>query len=292
MSSADLVGGDLITPSEKIVIDYDDEKHKYKVNGEPVPSVTQVLDATLPKPALTWWGFRVGLAAAVELIRDGQLPYGEVVGGHDEHQRIVDGAPTEAFQHIRGKGSSAKPKTLIEFLALENRLDPNKIRDAAADRGTGIHEALNVLGLGGTPDIDSMPESARPYCQALYAWWLDREPDVQLMEQPVASLRLGYAGRFDLLYRDEGGSLVLADLKTSKEVRPDSFYRQLMGYKLAWEEMGGAPVDRLEIVLCKPTGEYGVYDATTKVTPEIWEAAVAAYKADRAFKDLQRKRKS
>lgn len=292
MSTTELTTGDLIDPPKALNIVYDDEKHKYTVNGDVFPSVTTILDAVTPKPALTWWGFRVGLAAAVELARDGLLPYGELVGGHDEHQRIVDGDPSDGFSHVMGTGSRAKNKTLIEMLAQQNDLDPNKVKGRAAFRGTGVHEALNVLGLGGTPDIESMPENQRPYALALNRWWLDQaDMNVRLMEQAVASLEHTYAGRFDLLYETNAGQLVLADLKTSKEVRPDSNYRQLMAYKLAWEEMGGRKVDRIEIILCKPDGNYAVYDATPKITPEIWQATMTAYKAVQDFKALQRVKK-
>lgn len=291
MSDVDVVQSDLMKPDKPLQIEFDDATHKYTVNGKVLPSVTTILDAVLPKPALTWWGFRVGLAAAVELSRDGALSWADLIAGHDEHQRIVDGDPTPELARSRGEGSRAKDKTLIEFLAQEANLDPNKVKGRAARRGTGVHEALNTLGLGGTPDIDSMPEVERPFALALNRWWLDQgDLQVELMEQPVASLSHGYAGRFDLLYRHSNGQLVLADLKTGKEVRPDSYYRQLVAYKIAWEEMGGATIDRMEIVMCKPDGQYSLHDATGKVTDEVWFGALAAYRANETFKDLNRKR--
>lgn len=292
VETKDLTAGELIKPSSKITIDYDDEKHRYKLNGEPVPSVTQILDAVLPKPALTWWGFRIGMAATIELMRADKLSLGDVLGGHDDHQRIVDGDPTSEFAVVRGEGSRAKEKTLVEYLAQENQLDPNAVKKLAAGRGTGVHDALNTLGLGGSPDIEAMPEVQRPYCLGLLQWWLDGdEREIKIMEWPVASLTHGYAGRFDLIYEDANGLLVLADLKTSKANRPDSFYRQLMAYKIAWEEMGGRQIDRLEVILCKPDATYAVYDATSKVTEEVWLGAVEAFKANESFKALQRVKK-
>ena len=62
-------------PDKPISVRYDDKAHKYWIDGVEVPSVSTILDATLPKPALTWWGFRVGMAAVAEFCKLGKVSW-------------------------------------------------------------------------------------------------------------------------------------------------------------------------------------------------------------------------
>lgn len=90
--------------------------------------------------------------------------------------------------------------------------------------------------------------------------------------------------------------VVLADPpRTGKDVRPDSHYRQLMGYKVAWREMQAEekPADRviperLQIINMRPTGEYKLGEATGKVTEDIWLACVEQHRQVAEFERLQK----
>ena len=276
----------LITPTRRLDLIYDDAKHKYTLNGNVVPSVTAILGATIPKDALTWWGFRVGLGAAVELCRLGKLSWPELMGGHDTFERILAGDPSDEFAVHPPVGSKVKKKTLIEHLAVSARMHPNAVRDAAAIRGTGMHDALVTLDLGDVPVVEDLPEHHRPFVQGLVRWWLDHEPQPEAIEHMVAHDELLYAGRPDLFYTDRYGDLVLCDLKTGKDVRPDTWFRQMEAYRQAWEHMGGRAPDRMENVLVRKDGTYTVYPA--RCNEAAWVSCVQQFHAAREFRALQK----
>jgi hypothetical protein len=275
----------LLTPTRKLDLTYEDKSHRYTLNGERVPSVTTVIDGQTSKPGLQWWAFRVGLAAAVELARDGKLTWPELMAGHDDFDAICAGLPSEELG-VPPQKPGGKWKTLIESKAVKAKLDPNNVAAAAARRGDGTHDALATLQLGDTPKVDELPERHRPFVRGLLKWWLDAEPDFEAVEFMVGHDELLYAGRFDMLYIAKNGDLVLGDIKTSREPRLDTWSRQLEAYKQAWLHMGGAPIDRTEIVLCRPTGEYSVH--TTRCNPEAWTTLLASHYADVAFRKLQK----
>jgi predicted RecB family nuclease len=79
-------------------------------------------------------------------------------------------------------------------------------------------------------------------------------------EMMVGSKEWGFAGRFDLLYY-QNGQLVLGDLKTSKTVQPTHLV-QLAAYRLALAECGYEyPVERMEVIWAKPDGSYQVVES-------------------------------
>lgn len=276
--------------AESMVIGYDDDTHCYTVDGEVVPSVTQILDKVLPKPALAWWSFRIGLGASLKLLQDGHLNYAEALAMHD-FMEVVNGAPARerAVVSEDAKGKE-KLRTIVESLAMQHKLHPNAIRDVAATRGTSIHDALAALTLGDVPTLNDYPPEDRPFVHGLIRWWMDQEPEFVHVEQIVASRVHGYAGRFDLMLRYPGSSgLVLADLKTGKAVRPDSHYRQLKAYELAWIEMGFEAPVKLEVLHVGPDGEYAQHRAA--VSDESWLATLAQYRAMKDFEKLNHKRR-
>jgi hypothetical protein len=270
-------------------IDYDDATHIYKLNGEVVPSVTQILEDTLPKPALTWWGFRVGMATTIELSKRGKLTWPALL--NHEFREVVDNAPApERTHYMPNDKGKKKPRTLIEQLAIMARLHPNAIKSDAATRGTSIHDALTLLAMDEMPEIDKYPAEDQPFVRGLCRWWLDHQPEFVAVEQIVASLTHRYAGRFDLLLRYPGSDdLVLADLKTGKDVRPDSHFRQLRGYEVAWREMGGEPIDRMQIINVQPSGHVKV--ETAHCPDSAWLTCVAQHRANQEFLAAQKSAK-
>lgn len=64
-----------VTPSG-IEVYYQPDPRLYRVNGVEVPSVTQVLDC-LHKPALPYWGNKVGAEGVLELVRMGELVWAD-----------------------------------------------------------------------------------------------------------------------------------------------------------------------------------------------------------------------
>lgn len=250
---------------KSINVRYDDKSHKYWIDGVEVPSVSTILDETLPKPALTWWGFRVGMAAVVQFCKLGKISWPGLCSL--DFDEVKNNTPSQPY-YLPTDKRRRKPRTLVEHLAILTRLHPNAIRDDAGDRGTSIHEALVQLGMGIIPDVwgvDSpFPPEDRPAVAGLIRWYMDQEPEFVHQEQIVASKKHGYAGRFDLIIRRPNGKLAMVDLKTSKSVYADSHFRQLKGYEIAWLENGGEPVDELVVLHVGHDGEYREYPVRCK----------------------------
>ena len=271
-------------PRYGLKIDYDDEKHFYKVNGEDVPSVTAIGEATRPKAALQWWSFRVGLAAAVKLISEGALSYGALSSW--EHEPIVK--PGEFTDHPQVKLRSGKAKHEMEILSLERRWSPNHIKDDKGTRGTSIHNAAEKLGLTGlVPSIEEFPEDDRGYIQALAKWWLDADVDVKQMEVIVGSERFGFAGRFDLVAERQDGQRWLLDYKTSGGIYPE-YDLQLSLYHLAYHDMGlhhhpdFGPLDGAFCVHLRPDGTYEQVPMSISHADALTELLVFHQRRDQA----------
>lgn len=274
--------------TKPISVRYDDKSHKYWIDGVEVPSVSTILDATLPKPALTWWGFRVGMAAVMEMCKRGKVSWPALISL--DFDEIKDNAPKEGEAFHMKNARKPKPRTLLEHWAIILRLHPNAIRDDAGTRGTSIHTALENLGMGIIPDVwgpeSPYPPEDRPAVAGVVRWFMDLEPEFVVQEQIVASKKHGYAGRFDLIIRRPNGKLAMVDLKTSKSMYPDSHFRQLKGYEIAWYENGGEPLDELIVLHVGHHGEYREYPVRCK--DEHFLICLEQLKQMRDFTQMQR----
>lgn len=130
------------------------------------------------------------------------------------------------------------------------------IRDAATDIGSVVHDLIRdaYLGLVSPERLASL----NPQVATVYAGWLEWataqsfEPlGVELM---VGNPPLGYAGRIDMLAR-QNGELVLVDWKTSSKISKSDLL-QLAGYARCVEVTYDMHVNRLSLVnIDKETGE-------------------------------------
>lgn len=264
-------------PNSRYVITYEDERHKYWIDGEPVASVTQILNATEVKGALPWWGMRVGLAAMVHAMAS--TGWAQLANAN-AYAEILAGVPAEGAQFFtRNDKKRKKPKTFVEALAIDNRLTTNHVKEEAGDRGTSIHDALEALGAGVMPDLDDYPVENQGYIQGLMRWWLDHEPEFEEQEIIVGSKELGYAGRFDKVIRYHAGPhqnlRILSDLKTSKGVYM-SHLVQLDAYEIAYVEQGaGDPFDAKHVLQVSKDGNYQI--VPSKLERGAFRPRVALY---------------
>jgi len=100
--------------TKRLNIVFDDHLHLYKINGEHVASVTQILGNTVPKQ-LQYWGYRLGLKAAEHLLKTRSWP---------------------ALQAMDWQELEAEVRTL-ERSDQELHLSPNRARDDRGDEGEG-----------------------------------------------------------------------------------------------------------------------------------------------------------
>ena len=236
-------------------IKYDDVKHKYWIDGEEVPSVTQILDAVTPKDALPWWGMRVGIAALIKMMQTEKVSW-PVVESHI-YEEVLSGIPEKGPKKVNRRG---KEKVLIEQLVIESKLDTNAIKRARGDEGTEIHDAIQKVGIDDVlPVLDDFSAEFRPYLRAFSRFWLDHDPVFLEQETIVGHRGLRYAGRTDLkaLIR---GLKTMIDFKTSKDVY-ETHHEQLRLYDVGDRYMGQfeasfEPCDNLAVVRLGRDGQY------------------------------------
>jgi hypothetical protein len=206
--------GSEFTRYADFAVEYRDISHRYwVVRGEERTAAISVTSALkiIDRPALVPWAEKLGCEAALRMERDGQLAYPD--GGQ---------VPVEdAINIVRQTGQGA-----------------DAIKQAGADRGTAIHEALRVYcEIGDVPKLADFDEQVRGYVQGLCRWLISTRPTPILVEQVVGSALHGFAGRFDLL-ADIDGRKVLVDLKTSARTYTEQ-HLQIAAYMHALQECEG-----------------------------------------------------
>lgn len=254
----------VVTPSGLEIV-YCPEPRYYKVQGIRVPSVTEVL-SVLHKPALTWWGMKVGVEGVLELAR----------------QKEFD---------------PLMPSEYVVDLLTSHKLTVNHVRDKAGTRGTSVHNALErFTHTGSLPIVEDFPEEEQGYVRGLCAFLeaVDLQPmNTELM---VGSAEHGFAGRFDLdaltdakevkptprktrqIPRGRG----IWDLKTSKSIYPESHYLQLAGYRGAMEESGYGRSEYEGIINVRADGSWDVGISTAR-----YEDFLAVVRAHRVLKTMK-----
>ena len=245
-------GNEFVTPNGTRITFHEKPHRHYKINGERVASVTQVLDV-IDRPALKWWGMKVGVAGVLELVREHNLrpefsSVEEIVG--------TTGAPGLLTQH---------------------KLTVNHVREQAAARGTRVHDALEVWSHNRVrPNPLDYPEEERGYIRGLLTFIDEISPEPDGIEVMVGSVTHEFAGRCDLLRAlvreprigtvaidKEGNALrgiipagrYLLDLKTSASIYDEAML-QVEGYEGASVECGWEPTDFRAVVRVSEDGRY------------------------------------
>ncbi len=235
-------GETVLTPALIEIYYQTQPKRLYTVNGQEVPSVTNVLKV-LDKPALSWWGMKTGIAGVKQL---------------------------------EGVDYMSEEEILAQLV--EKKLTVNHVRDKAGDRGKSVHTAFELWAeTGDLPDPDVYPESEWGYISALTKFLTEAKLEPLRSEVMVGSLQYGYAGRYDLQAYYGGHEVVthltpkkerrgelcepglgLFDLKTSSGIYPETHYRQLEAYEKASVECGYDPTDFRAVVQVCADGRYQV----------------------------------
>jgi hypothetical protein len=295
-----------VTPSGLEILYQWEPKRLYKVrepapygqSGVPdftdwleVPSVTTVL-GVLDKPALPWWGMRVGIEGVLAMHNMGLLAS---VSTLSEHQKVL------AYEGGMGTWHAAGIEKVEELLT-KHKLTVNHVRDKAGDRGTAVHDALEVWAkTGELPDPSIYPPQQHGYVLGLIAFLTDTMLEPEAAEVIVGSAEYGFAGRYDLRARVPEESQVvfhrtpvkgaqyatikpglgLIDLKTSKGIYP-SHARQLEAYEQASVECGYEPTDFRGILHVGPEGTYEF--VRSWATFEDFRVVLDVWKSDEAMK--------
>jgi len=154
----------------------------YVWEGREYPSVTTILGATVPKPALVGWAAR----ATAEWAVDHRAEWTDL----SDRQAAVD--------LLKGA--------------------PFRDRDRAADVGSAVHHYAERIARGET--VTDASEDVAPFIPH-FARFLDEwEPEYVETEATVFNLTAGYAGTLDAIAVIRGKTYLL-DTKTGRDVYPD-----------------------------------------------------------------------
>ncbi len=187
-----------------MTLQFNEKAHRYTLDGRPIPSVTTLIKAGMPTPALTQWAAR----SVAEWVADNDVK----------------------VEQLRGLSRAA--------MVAELKQVPWTARDRAAVRGTDVHALAERLVKGEEVDV---PDHLDGYVES-YVRWLDEwDPHPVLVEAFVFSRKHWYAGRLDLV-ADIRGERWLLDVKTAAGVYPDNAL-QLAAYRGAefYQDSDGSP---------------------------------------------------
>jgi hypothetical protein len=233
------------------VITFDEAKHKYTLDGEPCPSVTQIIKASDPFEAGPWWGMRVGFMSLLRLLQDDEGLSWPVLMALDpeEVQKGIDRS--------------------IESAVISAKLSVNHVRDERGDEGTAVHNAIESMREEGTlPSFSDYDDELRGYLRALSKWYVEQQPILEAHEILLGSRAHFYCGKTDAKGRlGEHGPTALFDFKTQVRL-PDkplevykSVHEQLAGYAIAYNELASYQdepeyVERAYAVVLGQDGRY------------------------------------
>lgn len=178
-------------------------------------SVTTLIGEGLPKEALKWWARNVTAEFAVDNIRAVRAMMVDEQGNP-----LPDGR-----------------RTAVEFV----KSGLNKVRGAAAFRGSQLHRAQERLAYG-EPLGDEFA-GIEPYVEQYQRFLADHRPIFHMAEAAVYNRTYRYAGTLDLILELPAwpGRLLVTDCKTSAKLKSDESGKppfpeialQLVSYKRA-----------------------------------------------------------
>lgn len=184
------------------------------------------------------------------------------------HEYQVDGVRVPSVSEV------------IRFMSREVYGDINQYTlDNAADRGTRIHKACEVLDKYGKVECD---EDIAPYITAYVSFLKLNKPQWTFIEKAMVNEELGYAGTIDR-FGVIGSHKVLLDIKSSYTVHKHLATAQLGGYSMLAPE---TPDDRY-ILHLKPDGTFKLIDI-----PADSSLFMACLTLHKAMEKKGRKRKS
>ena len=164
-----------------------DAKHRYTHLGIVYPGVTSLIKVLDKSDALMAWAARNTAEAALAQ---------------------VDAIP--------GMLTTSGHEATIRFLTARSGWK----RDEAAAIGSDIHRLADVIAK--SEDLPDMAPGIHRRVELYAEWWASSGWTVWLSEAYLVNVTLGYGGTLDLLARDADGKTVLADVKTGKNIYPET----------------------------------------------------------------------
>src|ERR1035437_9451202 len=211
----------------------------YTWQGERYWSVTTLIDMGVPKYLVPWASKLVAETAYADVVKHGKraLALWEKAGRAHVAQLQADGGIVSLTPAKLAKTTPA------EFALRWLKSTPDRVRDAAGDRGSKVHEQseetvkgradeparLVIAGADGAAILAGFDDVTRPYMASFLAWVADFRPRFEATEFTVYNRTAGYAGTGDTLVwlpyfngaTEQRESLVLVDYKSGKNIYPE-----------------------------------------------------------------------
>jgi len=185
---------------------------------------------------------------------------------------------------IKGRAALGVTETLALAGVTNFEFVPRDILDRAVNFGRCVHKAVEFFDRG-VLDTSSLDEALRPYLLAWEKYKAERVGEIVEIERHLYSLRFGFAGTLDRVFRDKKGNLCLLDIKTSRELSAGTPL-QTEAYAMAYEEMTGLKIRRRFGVILQEDGDYYAEEFRDRSDSDDFIAClrVAAFKMRRGIK--------
>lgn len=171
---------------------------------------------------------------------------------------------------------------IIRFIAREVYGDVvQSVLDNAADRGTRVHKATQMLDVVHDVECD---EDIVPYVQAYVQFLRDHKPAWELIEHSFYNPECKYCGTIDR-YGELDGRKTIVDIKTSSSLQKVLYGAQLSLYRMGMTA-NGHDVETAVILHLKKDGTYKLVEIN-----QDDEIAIACITLHNALKKKPRKRK-
>lgn len=190
--------------------------HVYTAGGVDYPSVTKILGVidNGKSNALAIWARREAL----------KLAQNELFGA-------LDGGVALSYGNV------------AEIIKSADR-QPDRLKDAAADLGTRVHEAIDAFVLGKDPVLD---EDSIVGFTNFVNWMTAEKIRIISGDIPVASPEWGFGGRLDAVGVNAKDQIIILDWKTSNALRAE-YPLQVAAYAIAFQEMYGLEAKEAKVV--------------------------------------------
>lgn len=231
-------------------------------------SVTLIIGQGVPKHLVPW---------AVKLTSELALADVEQYG--KRALKVWDKAGRAYVEELRAKGMKLADagKVPDDFALRWLKGASDRVRDAAAQKGTEVHDAAEAFVLEHGPEdarlilaggpLPAWPENIRAHLENGFVPWVRRfRPEFIATEASVFNRRQAYAGTLDWIARlevDDGSFVVLGDYKSGRDVYPEvglqlSALRRgdFIGLPDGVTELAMPAIDRTAVLHLTPRG-YG-----------------------------------
>lgn len=144
-----------------------------------------------------------------------------------------------------------KKKSLIEWQNRVGHTEAEAIKTRASIRGTKFHAMMESYLKNEEGFLDGvMPDMKQSFFDMQET--LDLVDNIEYIESPLYSEKLGVAGRCDLI-AEFGKVRSVIDFKTSRKEKKaewiENYFEQGTAYKLMYEELTGRRIDQIVILI-------------------------------------------